>query len=151
MPKDVSPSDQKMLPDLIPVLPHNLALECLSRLHFSLYPLAFRVSPQWRHLLHSHFFYHHRKKSGHTRYLACLIQALPPQFSPLALKHTSSPSYGITVFDPLTLTWERLPSVPDFTLGLPLFYQTAGCRGSLVLMGGWDPVSYEPLTSVYIS
>ncbi|KAK4266666.1 hypothetical protein QN277_027552 [Acacia crassicarpa] len=150
MPKDVSPSDQKMWPDLIPVLPHDLALECLSRLHFSLYPLASRVSPQWRHLLHSHFFYSHRKKSGHTRYLACLIQALPPQFSPRALKHTSSPTYGITVFDPLTLTWERLPSVPDSALGLPLFCQTAGCRGSLVLMGGWDPVSYEPLTDVFV-
>lgn len=138
------------LPDLIPDLPHDLALECLSRLHFSVYSLASRVSPQWRHLLRSHFFYRHRKKSGRTRNLACLIQALPPKNLNDGLKPTSSPAYGVTVFDPLSLTWERLRPVPDFPLGLPLFCQTASCQGKLVLMGGWDPLSYEPLTDVFV-
>ncbi|XP_028790097.1 F-box/kelch-repeat protein At1g15670-like [Neltuma alba] len=150
MPRHVFSSGQMHSPDLIPDLPHDLALECLSRLHFSVYPLASRVSPHWRHLLHSHFFYRHRKKSGRTRNLACLIQALPPQYLAQDLKLTSSPPYGITVFDPLSLTWERLPPVPDFPLGLPLFCQTASSRGKLVLMGGWDPVSYQPLTDVFV-
>lgn len=48
------------------------------------------------------------------------------------------------------MTWDRVDPVPDYPLGLPLFCQVASCDGKLVLMGGWDPASYEPLTAVFV-
>ncbi|KAI4345328.1 hypothetical protein L6164_012460 [Bauhinia variegata] len=133
--------------ELVPGLPDDLGLECLIRLPYSAHPAAFRVCRQWRHLLESDDFYDLRKKSGHTREVACLIQALPAGNGE---KPTGSPSYGITVFDPVSQSWERLDPVPEYPFGLPLFCQSASSEGKLVVMGGWDPVSYEPLTQLFI-
>ncbi|KAF7836978.1 F-box/kelch-repeat protein [Senna tora] len=135
---------------MLPGLPHDLGFECLTRLPYSDYPLASRVSRQWCHLLQSDNFYHHRKKSGHTRKLACLIQALPQQHLAHPHKPTASPAYAITVFDPISLSWDRIAPVPDYPFGLPLFCQPASYEGKLVVMGGWDPVSYEPVTDVFV-
>lgn len=138
--------------DLLPGLPDDIGLDCLTRLPHSGYPLASRVCRQWRLLLESDYFYHDRKKSGHTRELACLIQALPlPQEKAGdGLKPTGSAAHGITVFDPMSQTWERLDPVPDYPLGLPLFCQAASWEDKLVVMGGWDPQSYEPVRDVFV-
>lgn len=50
----------------------------------------------------------------------------------------------------MTLTWDPLDPVPDYPLGLPLFCQSASSEGKLVVMGGWDPASYEPVTDVFV-
>ncbi|XP_027347847.1 F-box/kelch-repeat protein At1g15670-like [Abrus precatorius] len=136
--------------ELIPGLPSDLGLECLTRLPHSAHRIAHRVCSQWHSLLHSDHFYYHRKKTGHTQKLTCLVQA--HQQLPHHHKTTGSlsPSYEITVFDPENMSWDRVDPVPDYPLGLPLFCQLAGCEGKLVLIGGWDPLSYEPLTAVFV-
>ncbi|KAK7359249.1 hypothetical protein VNO77_01202 [Canavalia gladiata] len=138
--------------ELIPGLPSDLGLECLTRLPHSAYRVALRVCSQWHCLLQSNEFYYHRKKTGHTKKVTCLVQAHEQQPHHEAEKPTGSvsSSYGITVFDPENMTWDRVDMVPDYPFGLPLFCQLASCEGKLVLMGGWDPASYEPLTAVFV-
>ncbi|KAJ7980568.1 F-box/kelch-repeat protein [Quillaja saponaria] len=137
--------------ELVPGLPEELGLECLTRLPYSDYRVSVRVCRRWRHLLQSDDFYYHRKKSGHTRRLACLLQAISAPEVTDGRKSSGCPiTYGITVLDPVGLTWERLDPVWEYPDGLPLFCQLASCEGKLVLMGGWNPVSYDPVTKIYV-
>lgn len=137
---------------LIPGLPSELGLQCLTRLPHSAHRVALRVCNQWRRLLQSDEFYHHRKKTGHTKKVACLVQAHEQPRQSEAEKPTGStqPSYDITVFDPENMSWDRVDPVPEYPSGLPLFCHLASCEGKLVVMGGWDPSSYGPLTAVFV-
>ncbi|XP_047328840.1 F-box/kelch-repeat protein At2g44130-like [Impatiens glandulifera] len=148
--------------DLIPGLPEELGVECLARLHYKARPSASRACRRWLNLLETPQFYSLRKQLGFTNHMACLLQSLPPppssKSSPseqddgktTAAAASSSPSCVITVFDPATREWDRLPHIPNSTNGLPLFCQIASSEGKLVLMGGWDPVSYDPVSSVFV-
>ncbi|KAL4326495.1 hypothetical protein HN51_033632 [Arachis hypogaea] len=142
--------------ELIPGLPSELGLDCLTRLPHSAHPVALRVCRQWRLLLHSDSFYNHRKKTGHARTLACLVQARENHSHDDESEEgkkpavSGSPSYDITIFDPESMSWDRVDPVPEYPFGLPLFCQLASCEGRLVLMGGWDPQSYEPITAVFV-
>ena len=138
--------------ELVPCLPEEIGLDCLTRVPYTAYGIASQVCRRWHELLQSKEFYHHRKKSGHTHKVACLVQALPgANKSSTERKRGKPPSYGITVFDPVGVgTWERLDPVPKYPDGLPQFCQLASCEGKLVVMGGWDPVSYNPVTDVFV-
>ncbi|XVF85817.1 hypothetical protein PTKIN_Ptkin17bG0148000 [Pterospermum kingtungense] len=137
--------------ELVSGLPEEIGFECLTRLPYTAHRLASRVCHRWRDLLQSQDFYYHRQKLGYTQKVACLVQAFsggvvngPPK------KPGESPSYGIAVFDSVSPSWDRLDPVPKYPNGLPLFCQLASCDGKLVVMGGWDPVSYEPVADVFI-
>ncbi|KAI6670844.1 hypothetical protein NL676_005729 [Syzygium grande] len=136
--------------ELIPGLPDELSLECLSRLPHTSQRGASAVCRRWRHLLQSRDFYHLRRKLGHTRKLACLVQALPSQLPPGGRKPVGPPAYAITVFDPEAGTWDLLDPVPDYPDGLPLFCRLASCDGELVALGGWHPARYEPVADVFV-
>ncbi|KAF8010467.1 hypothetical protein BT93_J1180 [Corymbia citriodora subsp. variegata] len=136
--------------ELIPGLPDELSLECLSRLPHTAQRAASAVCRRWRHLLQSRDFYHLRRKLGHTHKLACLVQALPSQLPPGGRKPVGPPRYAITVFDPETGAWDLLDPVPDYPDGLPLFCRLASCDGELVVLGGWDPKTYEPVADVFV-
>ncbi|ESW31400.1 hypothetical protein PHAVU_002G235700 [Phaseolus vulgaris] len=136
--------------DLIPGLPTDLGLECLTRLPHSAHRVALRVCRNWHHLLQSDQFYTHRKKTGRTRTVTCLVQAREERPRHDKLTGSLTPCYGISLFDPESMAWDRVEPVPEYPFGLPLFCQLASCDGSLVLMGGWDPASYEPLTAVFV-
>ncbi|KAM7524625.1 hypothetical protein LguiA_014527 [Lonicera macranthoides] len=174
---------------LIPGLPEELALECLTRLHYTAHRLGSQVCSRWRHLIRSREFYYHRQKTGHTHKVACLIQSIsqsepacpnpaqseptgtspaqpePTGASPVQSEHgeinpvptelagpkpAAHPSYGVTVFDPVSGTWDRVDPVPKYPNGLPLFCQVASTEGKLVVMGGWDPVSWDPIKDVNV-
>ncbi|KAF5735711.1 Galactose oxidase/kelch repeat superfamily protein [Tripterygium wilfordii] len=135
--------------ELIPGLPEELGLECLTRLPYTAHRFASRVCRRWSRLLLSKEFYYHRKKYGYTHKIACLVQARKA-VSTDRVKPGGSPDYGITVFDSVSHSWERLDPVPDYPNGLPLFCQLASCEGKLVVMGGWDPDSYNPITDVWV-
>ncbi|XP_027183467.1 F-box/kelch-repeat protein At2g44130-like [Coffea eugenioides] len=136
--------------ELIPALPEELGLECLTRLPYTAHRVATQVCRQWSQLLRSQEFYYHRKKYGYTEKLACLVQAFPAEKTIPDAKPASSPSYGLTVFDPVSQTWERLDPVPKYPNGLPLFCQPASCEGKLIVMGGWNPASYDPVRGVFV-
>ncbi|KAK6925793.1 Kelch repeat type 1 [Dillenia turbinata] len=133
--------------EIIPGLPDDIGLECLTRLPYTAHPLASRVCRRWQELLESQEFYNQKKQKGHTRKLACLVQLLPVQTGE---KPVRSPVYGVSVFDQVSGTWERVDSVPKYPDGLPMFCQLASSEGKLVLMGGWNPVSYEPVRDVFV-
>ena len=46
--------------------------------------------------------------------------------------------------------WSRVDPVPKYPDGLPLFCQVASSEGKLVVMGGWDPASYDPVRDVFV-
>ncbi|KAJ4705504.1 F-box/kelch-repeat protein [Melia azedarach] len=131
--------------DLIPGLPEEIALECLTRLHYSTHRVATRVSKRWREIIRSREFYNYRKQNGLTSGVVCLVQQqLPVHFRSDAFKTVGSMSFAVTVFDPASQFWERLDPVPKYPDGLPLFCQVASSRGKLVVIGGWDPESFNP-------
>ncbi|KAJ6392685.1 hypothetical protein OIU77_022223 [Salix suchowensis] len=136
--------------EFIPSLPQELGLECMTRLPYMAHRVASRVCKQWRELLESEDFYYRRKKLRYTHKVACLVQAVHGADVPQGSKAGSSPSFGITVFDSVSQTWQRLDPVPKYPGGLPLFCQLASCDGKLVVMGGWDPVSYEQVSHVFV-
>ncbi|KAJ8448555.1 hypothetical protein Cgig2_012199 [Carnegiea gigantea] len=139
---------QFQVQELIPGLPDDLALECLTRVHSTTHQAAASVCRGWRRLLGSSEYYHHRKQNGRTSQVACLIQAT---FGPRTEPNTAGPpSFGLTFFDLKTRTWERLDSMPGYPNGLPLYCQVASSEGKLVIMGGWDPVSFNPMSHVFI-
>ena len=136
--------------ELLPGLPEELALECLTRLHYSTHRVAARVCRRWRHLLHSKNFYYHRKQTGHTIKAACLVQSLPVLPGSDEAKPVGPPAYGVAVFDPVSGNWDRVDPVPEYPDGLPLFCKVTSSEGKLVVMGGWNPVSYEPVKDVFV-
>ena len=52
-------------------------------------------------------------------------------------------AYQVTLLDPETGNWSELPSVPGFSDGLPMFWQLVGVESELVVVGGWDPDTWE--------
>ncbi|KAL7098129.1 hypothetical protein ACP275_10G185800 [Erythranthe tilingii] len=139
--------DHQEFTELIPGLPEEIALDCLTRLHYSAHRVSSRVCKRWRHLLQSKDFYYHRKQTGFTYKAACFVQALPVQSEP---KPTGQPRYGISLFDPVSLDWNRIDPVPKYPDGLPLFCQVVSTEGKLVLMGGWDPSTWDPVRDVFV-
>ncbi|XP_002531581.2 F-box/kelch-repeat protein At1g80440 [Ricinus communis] len=133
--------------ELIPDLPEEIALDCLTRLHYTTHPVASLVCKNWNHLLQSKHFYYHRKQSSQTHKAACLIQLLP---AISASKPVCPPRYGVTLCDPINGIWERFELVPEYPDGLPLFCQVTSSEGKLLVIGGWDPVSYEPVSYVFV-
>ncbi|KAK9058667.1 hypothetical protein SSX86_023509 [Deinandra increscens subsp. villosa] len=143
---------ESQLTELIPGLPDEIALECLTRLHYEAHAVASDVCRRWRRLLHDGEFYYHRKRTGFTRTLACFVQSLPVQTEPggSGSKPEKQPKYGLSVFDPVTEKWDLIDPVPKYPDGLPLFCQVASSEGKLVVMGGWNPTNWEPLRDVSV-
>ncbi|KAA8516952.1 hypothetical protein F0562_017230 [Nyssa sinensis] len=140
-----------MFTELIPGLPEEIGLECLTRLHYTAHSVAARVCQRWRELLRSRDFYYHRKHTGHTHKAACLIQSLwPVQSQSGGRKEVAQPSYGVSVFDPVSGSWDRVEPIPKYPDGLPLVCQVASSEGKLVIMGGLDPVSWNPVKDVFV-
>ncbi|GLT39449.1 hypothetical protein SLA2020_136380 [Shorea laevis] len=142
------------LAELVPGLPQELGLECLIRLPYTgVHRVASGVSRRWRDLLQSQDFYYHRKRYGYTHKVACLVQAFTAAAAAGVVdgqKPGDSLRYLVTVFDSVSQSWERLDPVPGRPNGLPLFCQLASCEGKLVVMGGWDPVSFERIRDVFV-
>ncbi|KAK1266736.1 F-box/kelch-repeat protein [Acorus gramineus] len=138
--------------ELIPGLPSDMAMECLIRLSYKWHHVARRVSKRWRNLIDGGDLYRLRKQSGKSSRLACLVQSLPTPSSPAldAKPSHRRTAYGLSVFDPDSYDWDLLPPIPTHPDGLPLFCQVAGAEGRLVVLGGWDPVSWEPLRDVWV-
>ncbi|KAM0065409.1 putative F-box/kelch-repeat protein KMD1/2 [Helianthus debilis subsp. tardiflorus] len=138
--------------ELIPGLPDEIALECLTRLHYDSHSVASDVCRRWRQLLQNRKFYYHRQKTGFTRKSACFVQSGPVQSEPgrVDAKPEKQPKYSFTMFDPVQGVWDKIDPVPKYPDGLPLFCQVASCEGKLIMMGGWDPASWEPLRDVFV-
>ncbi len=161
--------------ELIPGLPNDVALQCLLRIPAQAHAQLQRVSRKWRQLVNSPQYYEERKREGTTMQFVCTVQALQQNQKmtsaavalpgggtaaascPSAAVTRSStlgaaaqPIFGISVFNTRQRTWERLPHIPQYPHGLPLFCRLVAANRDLVVLGGWDPATWETLRSVYV-
>ncbi|KAM2638544.1 hypothetical protein EV1_022898 [Malus domestica] len=105
---------------------HNLDADANCTIDFfDAKPITSRVCRQWRILLESQEFYHHRKNIARNHKVACLVQALPRKLvaSESDVPKSIEPSsFGITVFDPVSRSWDRLDPVPQYPNGMPWWW-----------------------------
>ncbi|CAN6476367.1 unnamed protein product [Victoria cruziana] len=143
---------------VVPGLPDDVALECLFRVPHSCLAVMRAVSRRWRALVDSPDFSGERKLRGTADGFACLVQqkAAPAAGNPTEAGMKSAgagrgpPVYGLTLFDPRRGSWERL-QYPDGDQGsLPLFCQCVSVAGKLVILGGWNCVTWEATRRVSV-
>ncbi|KAJ9692432.1 hypothetical protein PVL29_011473 [Vitis rotundifolia] len=119
--------------DFIPGLPDDVAGQCLIRSEVE-DPDFFRL----------------RKTAGYTRPVFAMAQArVVPNRSSGGMKCPTL-AYRVTLLDLETGNWSELPPVPGFSDGLPMFCQLVGVDSELVVVGGWDPDTWEISSSVFI-
>lgn len=133
--------------ELLPGLPEELAVECLTRLHYSAHSVASLVCKRWRELILSRRFYYHRKKTGRTLKAACFVQAFP---IPSHSKPIGQPCYGISMLDPVSRIWNWVEPIPNYPNGLPMFCEIVSSEGKLAAIGGWDPANWEPVRDMFV-
>ncbi|KAK9153350.1 hypothetical protein Sjap_000830 [Stephania japonica] len=137
--------------ELIPGLPEELGLECLTRLPYTAHPTAAGVCQNWKLLLQSPQFYRHRSLSGKTHKLAVLVHSLPaPPPAPDGAKPPAPPPYALAVFSPSAGTFTRLDAVPAKGGLIPLFCRLVSVGRKLVVVGGWDPETWDPVSDVFV-
>lgn len=130
----------------IPRLPDDIAMEVLCRLPPRSHALLQGVCRKWKDVVNSTLLYEQRKERGTTVHFLCLLQAA----SQVDLKQ--HPVYNVSLLQlGQRSDWERLPPIPEYRdLGLPLFCKFAAVKGRLVVVGGWNPATWETLRSVYV-
>ncbi|CAK9220619.1 unnamed protein product [Sphagnum troendelagicum] len=150
-------------PQLIPGLPEEIALECLLKVSYKCHPCLQKVCRRWEKEVTDPLFYRERKKAGTTRHCVCMVQALVPEAVAaagvaggegielkLGKQDAATVLYGISVYDLQQRTWERLPMIPEFPQGLPLFCRLVSLDGKLIVVGGWHPWTWEALRCTYV-
>ncbi|KAB5548526.1 hypothetical protein DKX38_011932 [Salix brachista] len=172
--------DQKQLQQLIPGLPDEIAMECLVKVPYQFHSNMKSVCHTWQHLISHPSFYQQRLKSGTSDHLVCLVQPLPPikdtttttttedDDNPLDSNSSynnkttkdedkqeqqrihSPPQYALSIYNTTHNTWQR--TRPTEGSGIPMFCQCLALpsSGKLLLLGGWDPTTLEPVPHVFI-
>ncbi|KAK6912110.1 hypothetical protein RJ641_024203 [Dillenia turbinata] len=138
--------------ELIPGLPNDIALECLIRVSYNHFSSVSLVSQTWKTELELPGFRRHRKSSGLTRSIIVMAQARfdSNQNSSMGKKYLVAPVYHVTLCEPETGIWSDLPPIPGLLHGLPMFCQFAGVGADLVVLGGWDPATWEASKAVFV-
>ncbi|KAL4200238.1 hypothetical protein AMTRI_Chr03g55350 [Amborella trichopoda] len=106
---------------LIEGLPDDLALQCLARVPFSLYPSLSLVSPSWRDAIRSPDLVKARISANSTQDLLCVS--------------ASEPGNNWQLYDPARNIWMTLPPPPPAIVQLESF-GTACVDGRLFVLGG---------------
>ncbi|KAF8400749.1 hypothetical protein HHK36_014049 [Tetracentron sinense] len=135
--------------DLIPGLPYEIARDCLIRVPYNQFCTVASVCKGWKEEIELPDFHLQRKAKGLTRTVIAMAQAQPNRSSGAA-KYPATPAYQLTLFEPETWSWLRLPPVNGFPDGLPLFCQFAGVGTKLVVIGGWNPATWEVSNAVFV-
>lgn len=151
-------AQQQQQKQLIPGLPDEIVIDCLVRVPHQFHSNMKLVSKSWRSLIMHPSFYQERRRSGKAEHMVFLIQPLPipisiPTPSPLLTlkeKETpiSPPQYGLSIYNATKQTWQRMMGPKH----IPMFCQCLAIpnSGKLLLLGGWDPDTLEPVSDVYI-
>lgn len=137
---------------LISGLPDDITRDCLIRVTYQqLNPVA-SVSKGWKAETETQEFHRLRKLTGHTQKLLAMVQAkLDPTRNDNLLKRSiSNANYRLTLYEPETGKWSEMTPVPDLPNGLPMFCRVVSVGLELVVLGGWDPLTWNISRSVYI-
>ncbi|KAL9244657.1 hypothetical protein vseg_018414 [Gypsophila vaccaria] len=140
---------------IIPGLIDDLGRECLIRISYSDLPTGSSVCKTWRAEIMGRDFRRFRKAAGVTRPVFILAQAQKQESDlnsgQVGLKDDPlKPTYQLTLFDPFTRSWTRLPMIPGLPGGLPMFCGLVGLGTDLLVVGGWDPVTLRASCGLYI-
>ncbi|KAJ0035132.1 hypothetical protein Pint_26495 [Pistacia integerrima] len=140
-------------------------MECLIRVPYIFHSNMKSVCHTWQNLLSSLSFYQERIKSGTAEQLVCQIQPLPSPSPPSQEEEEEEDSTlvvsefprlgnikkedGLSIYNYNNQTWQRIR--PNFG-SVPMFCQcvTLQSCGKLLLLGGWDPTTLEPVPDVYV-
>ncbi|KAJ0239839.1 F-box/kelch-repeat protein [Hirschfeldia incana] len=161
MPKNIAGEVSKAL---IPGLPPELAMECLVKVPYQHQSAMRSVCRSWRSLLSDPSFTRERRRYGKAELLLCLVQPLsPPNPSSKAVGETETlvveeksekrvsvtPRFGLSVYNATMSTWNRV-AYPQ--LQIPLFCECVAVQdaGKILLIGGWDPETLQPVKDVYV-
>ncbi|XP_020574359.1 F-box/kelch-repeat protein SKIP20 [Phalaenopsis equestris] len=141
---------------LIPGLPDDIALDCIARVPHRFLPGLRPICRRWRDLVTSPSFRHHRERIGSAEDLIFLVQALgggatiagdaKDPIKPSIAADLRPPVYSLSIYVATDGSWHRL-SLPE---PIPMFAQCVAVEGKLVLVGGWDPVTLDPVPDVRI-
>ncbi|XP_034696128.1 F-box/kelch-repeat protein At1g80440-like [Vitis riparia] len=136
--------------DFIPGLPDDVARQCLIRVSYEKFSTIAAVCRVWKSEVEDPDFFRQRKTAGYTRPVFAMAQArVVPNRSSGGMKCPTL-AYRVTLLDLETGNWSELPPVPGFSDGLPMFCQLVGVESELVVVGGWDPDTWEISSSVFI-
>ncbi|KAG6570342.1 F-box/kelch-repeat protein, partial [Cucurbita argyrosperma subsp. sororia] len=122
---------------LIPGLPDELGLDCITRLPYTTHRLASAVCRRWRQLISSsHFYYHRRKLRRHPSSLLLRSDSSPSLFHhrmealhlPRLRTHPFRPTHSILGPNPSN---SPLPRWPPFVLPHSQHGRQIGAHGRL--------------------
>ncbi|KAJ8755361.1 hypothetical protein K2173_019159 [Erythroxylum novogranatense] len=158
---------------LIAGLPNDIALDCLIRVPYQFHSCMKSVCHTWQSLISHPSFYQERRKSATSEQILCLVQPLPavdstePSNGGFATGRTTekeeeegrkrqrpqqningTPQYALSIYNATHNLWQRTRPKD----GIPIFCQclTFQSSGKILLLGGWDPTTLEPVRDVYI-
>ncbi|KAF5452828.1 hypothetical protein F2P56_027791 [Juglans regia] len=160
---------QQQQEQLIPGLPDVIAMDCLVRVPHQFHSTMTLVCQSWRRLLMHPSFYQERSRSGMAEHMVFLIQPVPclsPPKTEFSVSNNredevdakiSSPlltQYGLSIYNATNQTWRRMMmrQPGGGYIGIPMFCQCVAlpASGKLLLLGGWDPNTLEPVPDVYV-
>ncbi|GAB2217936.1 hypothetical protein Droror1_Dr00001150 [Drosera rotundifolia] len=160
--------------DIIPGLPDDIALDCLARVPFRYQSTVKSVCHDWRHLFCDSLIVTERRRLGLSENLFFLVQPQPTTPESVILSDNcdveivedtdnlpreskpavavQNPQFGLSVYNATTDQWSRLALIDDngASIQIPMFCQVVAVAGKLILLGGWDPATLEPVPYVYI-
>ncbi|KAG7997924.1 hypothetical protein I3843_01G232300 [Carya illinoinensis] len=139
--------------ELVSVLPDDIVRDCLARVSYEGFPTIASVCKDWMAEIQLPEFHRLRKDAGHAQKLIVMAQArVEPNLMTSGVIKCSvhHPVHRLTICEPETGVWRELPLAPEMSAGLPMFCRLAGTGSYLVVMGGWDPVTWTVSNSVFV-
>ncbi|KAM0940729.1 putative F-box/kelch-repeat protein KMD1/2 [Dioscorea sansibarensis] len=136
---------------LIPGLPEDIALDCLARVPHRFHQGLRPVCRRWCQLVKSPEFYLHRERIGTAEDVIFLVQAQPAEKVEGGVDRVTSreskaefrlPTCALVAYNVTVDVWGRVRGE------VPVFARVAAAGGKVVVMGGWDPESLEPMREV---
>ncbi|XP_074281290.1 F-box/kelch-repeat protein At2g44130-like [Silene latifolia] len=146
--------------ELIPGLPNDIALECLLRVPISCHQTLKLVSNHWKFTLSHPCFFSLRQRYALAEHLVFLIQPLSspsPRLMPTTSKAKvaelnevdtrTSLLYNLSIYNSTRKEWRSLSNIT-----IPTFAQcvTLPKLGMVIVLGGWDPATLDPVSRVVV-
>lgn len=157
--------------EIIPGLPDDLAMECLLRVPITSHPTLRLVSHLWKSTISHSSFFSLRRRANFAENHVFLIQPLSPaaalpqqqmtepkvtiiggefdhiQDDKQSINNNCSLLYNLNIYNTNNEEWRCLAG-----LTIPTFAQCVVLPdvGKLVVLGGWDPATLEPVSKVLV-
>ncbi|CAK9174638.1 unnamed protein product [Ilex paraguariensis] len=136
---------------IIPGLPDDVGLDCLIRVPYQHFSSITSVCRSWKVEIELPEFWRWRKAAGVCQQIIVMAQArVDPTNNHGLKKYSATPVYRLTLYEAKTGGWSELPPVPGLSDGLPMFCQLAALDLNLVVIGGWNPVTWEVSNAMFI-